>query len=64
MGEEDKSAAAPAAAGGTAAAGTPGAAAPAGAGAAGAGKYVPPSRRDGAGRIGESMNDRKRSKIL
>merc|ERR1712024_216881 len=44
MGEEDKSAAAPAAAG-----------------AAGAGKYIPPSRRDGAGRIGESMNDRKRN---
>merc|ERR1711993_54407 len=31
------------------------------AGAAGAGKYIPPSRRDGAGRIGESMNDRKRN---
>merc|ERR1719510_2675819 len=42
VGEEDKSAAAPAA-------------------AAGAGKYIPPSRRDGAGRIGESMNDRKRN---
>jgi len=60
VGEEDKSAAAPAAAGGTAAAGTPGAVA-APAGAAGPGKYIPPSRRDGAGRIGESMNDRKRN---
>ena len=63
MGEEDKSPAAPAAAGGTPTTGTTGGAA-APAGAAGPGKYIPPSRRDGAGRIGESMNDRKRSKNL
>merc|ERR1712158_333887 len=60
MGEEDKSPAAPAAAGGTPTTGTTGGAA-APAGAAGPGKYIPPSRRDGAGRIGESMNDRKRN---
>ena len=59
--EEDKD---KAAAGGAPAAGAAGgAAAPAGA-AGGPGKYVPPSRRDGAGRVGESMNDRKRSKII
>lgn len=29
--------------------------------APGGGKYVPPGRRDGVGRVGESMNDRKRN---
>ena len=58
VGEDEKSPATPTTGGPPAA--TTGAAAAAA--PAGPGKYVPPGRRDA--RIGESMNDRKRSKFL